>query len=59
MLQMTPDMESMLPAKDSLFAIPGRSSAASMRQTVFSRQHRSHILLLYSIQSERDSNGTQ
>jgi len=30
----SPDMKSVQPTKDSLFAIRGRSTAASLRQTV-------------------------
>jgi len=50
-VQMTPDMASVKPTKDALFAILGRSTAASVRQTVFSRLYQSHILLLYTVQS--------
>jgi len=38
------DMKSVQPTKDMLFAILGRSVASSMKQTVFSRLYRFHIL---------------
>ncbi|GMR15722.1 MAG: hypothetical protein BMS9Abin31_0009 [Gammaproteobacteria bacterium] len=44
----TPDMKLVQPAKDSLFAIPGRSTVASLRQTVFSRLYQFHILTFCS-----------
>ncbi len=47
---MVPDMEWAWPAKDALFAIPGRSTAASVRQTVFSRPRPFHALPLYLLE---------
>jgi len=54
-IPLTPDMEWALPTKDSLFAVPASSTAASMRQTVFCRQCPFHILAFVL---ESNVNGT-
>jgi len=45
-----PAMGLVWPTKDALFAFHGRSTAASVRQTVFSRPHQPHILVLCKLQ---------
>jgi len=43
------DMERVASTKDTLFAIRGRSTAASVRQTIFSRCYPFHALVFEQV----------